>query len=141
MYLSRLIYLSNTPALQEPGAIEDILNKSKSNNKKNDITGILVFSGDYFLQVLEGGRTSVSQTFSNIAKDPRHENLVLIDFSAIDERMFGRWSMGYIADSQLNRDIFIRFSPHGVFEPEKMTSASIEKMLAALASELDIQDD
>lgn len=49
--------------------------------------------GDLFLQVLEGPRTKLSNTFCRIQRDPRHRKLVLAGFEEVAERMFSDWSV------------------------------------------------
>ena len=48
------------------------------------MTGVLCFSGEIFLQVLEGGRAQVSKLYNRIAADPRHTCL-LYTSDAADE--------------------------------------------------------
>ena len=76
-----------------------------------------------FLQVLEGSRRLVSQTYNRILLDKRHVNAELIDFSEIDHRNFGVWSMKMV---QINnqpevRNIILKYSNSNVFSPISMT--------------------
>jgi len=59
------------------------------------ITGILVYDGGAFLQVLEGDRDVVERTFASIAADRRHSRVTKIIQEPIAERAFGTWTMGY----------------------------------------------
>ena len=123
MTLYRLIYVSQAiSGLEYPDFIE-ILQKSESNNTKVGITGMLVFGDSMFLQVLEGSRRLVSQTYNRILLDKRHVNAELIDFSEIDHRNFGVWSMKMV---QINnqpevRNIILKYSNSNVFSPISMT--------------------
>ena len=93
MTLTRLIYLSYAaPSLAYPDLM-DILEKSERNNTVAAITGMLCFGDFMFLQVLEGDRKLVSQTYSRILGDKRHFDSELIEFSEVDSRLFGIWSM------------------------------------------------
>ena len=58
---------------------------------------------DYFGQVLEGDRASVSDLFCRIAKDPRHRSVVIVEASAVAERRFDRWAMGLAEKMRLPR--------------------------------------
>jgi hypothetical protein len=123
MALYRLIYVSQAVAgLEYPDFIQ-ILQKSEFNNKQVGITGMLVFGDSMFLQVLEGSRRKVSQTYNRILLDKRHVNAELIDFSEIDHRNFTVWSMKLI---ELNnqpeaRDIILKYSNSQTFSPISMT--------------------
>ena len=54
--LVRLMYASraNEPVRQD--SLQAIMKKSTQNNPDIGVTGVLCFSGEIFLQVLEGGR-------------------------------------------------------------------------------------
>ena len=69
----RLLYASHAAQPLTPALMEGILASSRKNNMERGITGILCHSGDYFLQVLEGGRGPVNALYNVIANDSRHE--------------------------------------------------------------------
>ena len=90
-YSTNLIKKSTSPRQSE---LRKIVASAGSNNRELGITGGLMFNRDYFGQVLEGDRASVSDLFCRIAKDPRHRSVVIVEASAIDKRRFDRWAMG-----------------------------------------------
>lgn len=93
MALFRLIYLSYaTPNLEYPDLL-DIMQKSEKNNSAVGITGMLCYGDSMFLQILEGDRKLVSQTYNRISIDKRHFGSELIEFTQTDSRLFGVWSM------------------------------------------------
>lgn len=93
MTLTRLIYLSYAaPNLAYPD-LKDILEKSERNNTAAAITGMLCFGDSMFLQILEGDRKLVSQTYTRILGDKRHFDSELIEFTETDSRLFSGWSM------------------------------------------------
>ena len=53
--LVRLMYASRATETVRPEALNAILRKSTHNNPTVGVTGVLCFSGEIFLQVLEGG--------------------------------------------------------------------------------------
>ncbi|MCM2350479.1 MAG: BLUF domain-containing protein [Bacteriovoracaceae bacterium] len=53
------------------------MNHLEKNNLKADITGMLFFGNDYFVQCLEGGRDVVSKLFGKISSDKRHSEFTL----------------------------------------------------------------
>lgn len=75
--------------------LETILEQSRQNNARADITGVLLYHDGSFFQVLEGDRTAVAALFQKIAKDDRHTKVTKIVVEPIEERSFGEWSMGY----------------------------------------------
>jgi hypothetical protein len=58
--LVRLVYASTLNKKTDPSELKKILDVATTNNVEENITGILVFGDDYFLQCLEGGRGSVN---------------------------------------------------------------------------------
>jgi len=123
MALYRLIYVSQAISGLEYPDLVDILEKSERNNKKVGITGMLSFGDSMFLQVLEGSRRVVSQTYNRILIDKRHANAELIDFSEIDYRDFGVWSMKVVqlGNHAEVRSIILKYSSSETFSPISMT--------------------
>lgn len=123
MALYRLIYVSQAVSSLEYSDLVDILQKSERNNKVVGITGMLSFGDSMFLQVLEGSRRTVSQTYNRILLDKRHVNAELIDFSEIEHRDFGVWSMKVVQiDNQSGvRDLILKYSNSSTFSPISMS--------------------
>ena len=90
----RLIYASYAaPGLTEDD-FDEIAAIAKENNKRLDITGVLVSCGSEFMQILEGYEPQVKKLFEHIARDPRHLDVTVISTDKVKERQFGEWSMG-----------------------------------------------
>lgn len=123
MALYRLIYVSQAIAGLEYSDLVEILEKSERNNKKVGITGMLSFGDSMFLQVLEGSRRVVSQTYNRILLDKRHVNAELINFSEIESRDFSLWSMKVVQLSNHSevREIILKYSSSDTFSPISMS--------------------
>lgn len=72
-----------------------ILAASRRNNAAAGITGLLLYDGKRFLQVLEGDDREVGLVFERIRDDPRHHAIVILSRRAIETREFGAWAMAY----------------------------------------------
>jgi hypothetical protein len=103
----RLIYRSHNriPADRRKSELGAIFSVARSQNKKADITGALLISGDWFVQALEGDETAVRSLYDHISKDRRHERVSVIDAQAVDARVFSRWSMARVSDEADKPDI------------------------------------
>ena len=88
--LRQIFYHSRASDHVDVGAI---MASSKRNNGMDGITGVLVFDGRTFLQVLEGPEDSVIAAFERIAADPRHSDITIISDHVVSERDFAYWSM------------------------------------------------
>lgn len=114
-YSTPVIEAFRNKALQE---IKQILNTARTNNEKNGITGALLYTPKYFIQILEGEREALRETLTIISKDPRHTNIKIAHQGPIDERNFSKWTMAYIDESLLPKDFWDRYSTNNTFSPE-----------------------
>ena len=115
--LVRLMYASRAAEGLKPDALSAIVRKSTAHNPAHGVTGVLCFSGTVFLQVLEGGRSQVSQLYTRIAADPRHHDVVLLTYEEIAERRFAGWAMGQVNMKMLNPALLLKYSEAAVLDP------------------------
>jgi hypothetical protein len=99
MAIFQLIYVSSL-VNRDPKIVTGILEASLRNNKKNDITGMMLYVDGDIIQALEGEKNAVMDTFSRIMVDMRHVGIIVLDEVENCQRDFGTWSMGY---RQLNK--------------------------------------
>lgn len=97
--LYSLAYFSRN-AISEAGGdlvreIDRILAVARDNNRRQGVTGALLFSDGCFAQVLEGPLAAVEQVFETIQCDPRHRDVTVLSFEPITERAFANWSMAF----------------------------------------------
>jgi len=115
--LVRLLYASRVTAPMDQDALHAILRQSKGNNPALGITGLLCYSDGLFVQALEGGRQAVNQLYLKIAADPRHSDVVLLNYEEIGERRFAGWSMGQVNMARLNPALLLKYSATPVLDP------------------------
>lgn len=121
--LVRLVYASRAKATLTPAQFDDILAVSRRNNPANGITGVLCTNTFIFLQMLEGGRKEVSETYNRIASDPRHQDVQLLHFEEIMSRKFADWSMGKVSFDRLNMAVLLKHSAKAVLDPYSVSGA------------------
>jgi len=132
MFLVRLVYTSTISENFHHNDITGILETAREQNKKNNVTGLLCFNRKLFLQCLEGSRTNVNQTYHRILNDPRHSDIIMLDYREISEREFDTWSMGYVPESSLSAPVNLKYSGTPDFSPYDMSGESAHKLLFAL---------
>lgn len=132
MKLVHLIYASKYRENLNFSDIKEILKEAQANNKTQDITGFLCFGNGYFLQILEGDAHKVNQLFYAISKDPRHQELMLLDYSKISIRDFVDWSMGHWNIRQEDSGLILKYSTSAVFDPFEMSGEGALGFLQAL---------
>lgn len=88
----QLVYASK-PFGFDDLVLRGILATARRNNERDSITGALVCREDLFLQLLEGPREKVRDTFERICRDDRHIDVSKLIESEINGRLFPEWSM------------------------------------------------
>lgn len=92
----QLLYLSNAKPELKQEELDSILRVSRENNPSRDITGLLVFANGVFIQVLEGPSSEVHKLFEKICDDTRHQEVAILGEYRGQERIFTKWSMGFL---------------------------------------------
>ena len=90
-----LIYMSNALSGMSTSTARNIAEQSQINNALSDISGVLVFNGTHFTQVLEGHESAVKRLFKIIAADARHSDVKVLAQGMTSGRSFSGWSMAY----------------------------------------------
>lgn len=90
-----LVYKSKALASIGNQEVKDILVTARRFNKKNNITGCLLFYGGRFLQYLEGSQVTILELFDRIKIDERHTEVELLNHGKINSREFENWEMAY----------------------------------------------
>ena len=130
--LVQLMYASRAVPAVDAEELHSLLRQCRVNNPKHGITGVLCFSGEVFLQVLEGGRSQVSALYNRISADPRHREVVLLSYEEIAERSFAGWAMGQVNMNMLNPALLLKYSEAAVLDPYAVSG----KVSIALFDEL-----
>ena len=90
-----LIYVSTSVKLLNDEELLDILKVSRENNSSRDVTGLLLYKGGNFMQVLEGPDEVVEAVFETIKADPRHKDVIVLSREQISNRQFPAWEMAF----------------------------------------------
>ena len=128
----RCIYASRATSALVPAAVESILVQSRTNNPRNGITGILCYSDDTFIQVLEGGRDAVCELYNTIVRDARHTQVRLLVFEEIEERKFCNWSMGHVDLQMVNPGLLLKYHERAVLNPFACSGRTTASLLDEL---------
>ena len=93
------LYHSEISANADLGCVADIAKFSRSFNEIHDITGVLIFDGQRFVQYIEGPQENVFGLASKIAIDTRHTGFTPVhQAQGINQRLFTQWAMAYLTD-------------------------------------------
>ena len=70
-----------------------MMDAARIKNVASHISGLLMASGGYFLQVLEGPQPAVSALYEKITADSRHGNVTRLFGRPTTDRTFPEWGM------------------------------------------------
>lgn len=90
-----LLYVSSATRLLSEAELIALLQKARTNNARDGITGMLLYSHGNFIQVIEGEEAAVLSLQQKIISDPRHTNVITLLKRPMTERMFAEWTMGF----------------------------------------------
>lgn len=74
--LTTLIYKSQLNPSCNSLSLLSLVEKARQHNTLLDVTGILLFNGNNFLQILEGAEEVIEALFAKIREDKRHDSVV-----------------------------------------------------------------
>lgn len=94
--LTTIIYRSHAHRNISRTSIMEMIELANVHNINSDVTGILVFNGVHFLQLLEGPQARVNEIYSRICRDARHFNIVELLNDVAPFRRFGNVGMELI---------------------------------------------
>ncbi len=96
----RIVYCSRNliegTALDRDAEISQILATSRQNNRRDNVTGALLFSSGFFAQVLEGPQAAVEQVFERLQRDERHGDVTVLEIAKAGHRDFPEWAMAHV---------------------------------------------
>ncbi len=96
MGLARLIYVSRATSLYSREELAELVRRSSVSNARRDISGALIYSDGYFLQLLEGADSGLVALLARIASDSRHYDVQQLSLRPILSRSFQGWGMSFL---------------------------------------------
>ena len=93
MDLKSLTYTSLARLDLDSSDIEAIHRTAREANALEGISGLLIFNGTHFLQIIEGAPDAIDELVERLRRDPRHSGFEVRDERQISERSFADWSM------------------------------------------------
>jgi hypothetical protein len=137
--LKRLIYVSRNAMPGDPAAVRDgidqILATSRRNNRRAGVTGALLFNRGCFAQILEGEAARVGEVFERIQRDPRHTEVVALEFKDVGARSFASWSMAFVGANRADERRFAGIAERSAFDPTRLSGEEIFTTLRRLLHE------
>jgi Sensors of blue-light using FAD len=105
-----LVYASSAVKLMTNNELDELLEKSRKNNKRLDITGMLLYKDGNFMQALEGPDENILALYAKIERDARHTGSIKLLQKQIQKREFGEWEMAFCDFNRITEDSSDGFS-------------------------------
>lgn len=96
MKLKSLTYSSFAALDLTDADISAIHRTAREINALNGITGLLIFNGTHFLQLIEGPEPAIDELLDRLRRDERHHQLEVLEQHILADRQFPDWSMELI---------------------------------------------
>jgi hypothetical protein len=132
--LVRCLYASRSTKPLPTSLLDEILKQSRRNNPRMGVTGLLSFSNDLFVQVIEGGRDEVCELYNTIVRDDRHRDVRLLSYEEISERSFGSWTMGQVNLETVNPALLLKYSEKAELNPFTSSGRATMALLMELVA-------
>lgn len=93
--MKSVLYVSVADPELGTDAIQSIVSHSQRRNLADGITGIMLYNGSNFLQLIEGEDRVIDACYARIQRDHRHSGIATLRESVITVREFPDWAMCY----------------------------------------------
>ncbi len=132
--LIRCLYVSRPTGRVSSALISSIIAQAARKNPSLQITGLLCFTEDLFMQVIEGSRESIGVLLASLYRDPRHKNLEILVYDEASKRDFEGWAMGEIDLDQVDRAVYLRHAGNTRFNPYERSGGATMSLIYDLAA-------
>ena len=105
--------------------LREIVSASQRNNGRDGVTGFLIFDKTWFVQILEGERSKVIETYARIARDTRHSAATIVNVQDVSARSFPKWTMGGALRTPEAQEVYLSHGIGGALDPIRLKSAQI----------------
>jgi len=93
MELKSLTYTSLARLDLDSADLEAIHRTAREFNALDGVTGLLIYNGTHFLQIIEGAGPAIDDLLDRLRRDPRHSAVQVRDERTVEQRSFPDWSM------------------------------------------------
>ncbi len=140
--LIQIIYISRstfTPSGLKMGIepnVARILSKSRINNRRDGLVGVLYFGDGCFFQCLEGNEAAVDALYARLQSDDRHKDILLLSRKVITALSYSDWAMKFVPiEKKMNR--LLDEGGYKSFDPYQFDDQMIRKTMALLQASTD----
>lgn len=96
MRLKSLAHTSRAQLDMSDGDMTAIHQSARHYNALDGVTGLLMFDGVRFLQIIEGAEDAIDSLVERLRRDPRHSSFEVRDERFVEDQSFTDWSMNMV---------------------------------------------
>jgi len=134
--MQRIIYSSQATQDLSPDELVDLLRVARQHNEGADVSGMLLYCSQSFLQVLEGDKAVLRATYARINGDARHTNLRLLMDAEVTTQLFPDWSMGFdhVEEDEIAASVegYTPATLYPLVNPDLITNGKVAETLLTL---------
>lgn len=93
--LIHLVYSSTAVHPMTRQDLVHLLEQAREKNQRLNVTGMLLYQDQSFVQILEGARPDVEAVYQSILRDPRHRDVTLLMKNLVESREYSSWNMKF----------------------------------------------
>ena len=140
--LIQIIYISRSTAAPSrlTTAIEPyvarILAKSRINNRRDGLVGVLYFGDGCFFQCLEGSETAVDALYARLSSDNRHTDIKLLSRKPVTALSYSDWAMKFVPIEN-EMKLLLKEGGYKSFDPYQFDDQMINQTMALLRASTD----
>jgi len=96
MPLRAIAYISHVVLPWDRASLDALVAKAAEFNAHADVTGILLFDGQRFLQCMEGPEEGVGAAYDRVCISPSHSDLIVLSQGRLGRRLVPHWRMHWL---------------------------------------------
>lgn len=93
--LDSLVYVSTATRALSRADLEGLLQRARTRNLREGITGVLLYAHGNFMQYLEGPAGGLARVYEIIKADSMHRGIIELRRAPVRVREFAGWSMAF----------------------------------------------
>ena len=136
MPLYTLTYISKAAPVrgeQRRLFLNNLVKQADRNNIDQGVGGCLVHVDDYFIQVMEGPRGAISDTYNRIARDQRHSEVHIVHTGPAITRKFAAPTLAAFDISSDDNPVFAKYRVQPRFCPYQMAPHALSDLIEQIA--------
>ncbi len=130
MQIKQVVFVSHVAPSVLAADAEAIAARASERNADSGLTGFLLYSPRFFLQVLEGDESLVDETMSQIEKDSRHRDVRILGEASIYIPHFASWSLGFASVPSMDDELPAEWTMMKALEFIRATADSVVRAAA-----------